>query len=177
VAGYRLIGYENRLLRAEDFDDDAKDAGEIGAGHTVTALYEVVPAGVPLPLERPAIELKYQEKQKLSPAADSGELLTVKLRYKEPEGETSRLVSQAVPSNVGAGRGSERLRFAAAVAAFGMLLRESEHRGQADWPMVLELAQGARGRDEAGYRAEFVSLAQSAARLQAPRQAAGQVSR
>jgi Ca-activated chloride channel family protein len=177
VAGYRLIGYENRLLRAEDFDDDAKDAGEIGAGHTVTALYEVVPAGLPLPLERPAIALKYQEAPRSSAAAAADELLTVKLRYKDPEGSASRLLSRAVSARVAAGRGSERVRFAASVAAFGMLLRESEHRGQADWPMVIELAQGARGRDETGYRAEFVTLAQSAARLSTPRQAVGQVSR
>ena len=160
VAGYRLVGYENRMLRAEDFADDRKDAGEIGAGHTVTALYEVVPAG--LPLDGPgAPPLKYQQPPALSPASTSGELLTVKLRYKDPEGSESRLLATTVASE--AGRASERLRFASAVAAFGMLLRESEHRGRADWPMVLELAREGRGRDAEGYRAEFLDLAPSAA--------------
>jgi Ca-activated chloride channel family protein len=176
VAGYRLVGYENRMLRAEDFADDRKDAGEIGAGHTVTALYEVVPAG--LPLERPGMEpLKYQQPPPLSPAARSGELMTVKLRYKEPAGEASRLVSTTVGPAQETAHGSERLRFAAAVAAFGMLLRESEHRGRADWPMVLELAREARGSDASGYRAEFLELAKRAAELSAPRHARGQVSR
>jgi Ca-activated chloride channel family protein len=173
VAGYRLIGYENRLLRAEDFDDDAKDAGEIGAGHTVTALYEVVPAG--LPLDRPGVPLKYQAPA-LSSAAGSGEVMTVKLRYKQPEGDTSRLLSRAVVARE-AGRGSERLRFAAAVAAFGMLLRESEHRGRADWAMVRELATETRGRDEAGYRGEFLALVESASALAGTQKVTGQLSR
>jgi len=170
VAGYRLVGYENRLLRAEDFDDDRKDAGEIGAGHTVTALYEVVPAGLPLPGST-APALKYQQAPALSPAAASDELLTVKLRYKEPEGVASRLLATTVAATRGDSRGSDRVRFAAAVAAFGMLLRESEHRGAADWPMVLGLAEAAKGPDAEGYRAEFLDLARTAAELQAPRQA------
>ncbi len=171
VAGYRLVGYENRLLRAEGFADDRKDAGEIGAGHTVTALYEVVPAG--LPLDQPGIgPLKYQQPPVLSPASTSGELMTLKLRYKQPEGDTSRLIATTVgPANETGGRGSARLRFAAAVAAFGLLLRESEHRGQASWPMVLDLAQEARGNDPEGYRAEFLELAKRAAELAGPRQA------
>jgi Ca-activated chloride channel family protein len=170
VAGYRLVGYENRLLRAEDFDDDRKDAGEIGAGHTVTALYEVVPAGLPLDAKG-AGPLKYQQPPALSPAATSDELLTLKLRYKEPEGDVSRLLTSTVASSQETARGSERLRFAAAVAAFGLLLRESDHRGQATWPMVLELARAGQGEDREGYRAEFVKLASRAAELQAPRQA------
>jgi Ca-activated chloride channel family protein len=170
VAGYRLVGYENRMLRAEDFADDRKDAGEIGAGHTVTALYEVVPAG--LPLDRPgAGPLKYQQAPALTPASTSGELLTVKLRYKDPEGSESHLLATTVTPVSEAGRASERLRFASAVAAFGMLLRESEHRGQADWPMVLELAREAKGRDAEGYRAEFLELARKAAALAGPRHA------
>ena len=168
VVGYRLVGYENRMLRAEDFADDSKDAGEIGAGHTVTALYEVVPAGIPL--DRPgASPLKYQQAPSPSPASSSGELLTVKLRYKDPEGSESRLLATTVASEPG--RASERLRFASAVAAFGMLLRESEHRGRADWPMVLELAREGRGRDAEGYRAEFLDLARRAAELARPQQA------
>ena len=169
VAGYRLIGYENRLLRAEDFNDDTKDAGEIGAGHTVTALYEVVPAG--LPLDRPGIALKYQQPPALSSAAAGDELMTVKLRYKQPEGDASRLVSTAVAARGGDERGTERLRFAAAVAAFGMLLRESEHRGAADWPLVLELARAGSGDDAQGYRSEFLDLATRAAELSGPRRA------
>jgi Ca-activated chloride channel family protein len=170
VAGYRLVGYENRLLRAEDFDDDQKDAGEIGAGHTVTALYEVVPAGLPLDAKG-AGTLKYQQPPALSPAATSDELLTLKLRYKEPEGDVSRLLTSTVAASQETARGSERLRFAAAVAAFGLLLRESDHRGRATWPMVLELARSGQGDDREGYRTEFVKLASRAAELQAPRQA------
>ena len=170
VAGYRLVGYENRLLRAEDFDDDRKDAGEIGAGHTVTALYEVVPVGLPLDAKG-AGPLKYQQPPALSAAATSDELLTLKLRYKEPEGDVSRLLTSTVASSQETARGSERLRFAAAVAAFGLLLRESDHRGRATWPMVLELARSGQGDDREGYRTEFVKLASRAAELQAPRQA------
>ncbi len=170
VAGYRLLGYENRMLRAQDFADDRKDAGEIGAGHTVTALYEVVPAG--LPLDRPgAGPLKYQQPQALAPASASGELMTVKLRYKEPEGSESRLLAASVVRASATGPASERLRFASAVAAFGMLLRESEHRGRADWPLVLELARESKGRDAEGYRAEFLDLAEKAARLAGARHA------
>ena len=170
VAGYRLVGYENRLLRAEDFDDDRKDAGEIGAGHTVTALYEVVPAGLPLDAKATG-PLKYQQPPVLAPAATSDELLTLKLRYKEPEGDVSRLLTSTVASGQETARGSERLRFAAAVAAFGLLLRESDHRGRATWPMVLELARSGQGDDREGYRTEFLKLASRAAELQAPRQA------
>jgi Ca-activated chloride channel homolog len=170
VAGYRLVGYENRLLRAEDFDDDKKDAGEIGAGHTVTALYEVVPAGLPLDTKAPG-PLKYQQPPALSSAAASDELLTLKLRYKEPEGDASRLLTSTVGAAQQTAGGSERLRFAAAVAAFGLLLRESEYRGQASWPLVLELARSTRTDDADGYRGEFLKLASRAAELQAPRQA------
>src|SRR4029453_6813362 len=170
VAGYRVGGYGNRLLRAEDFDDDRKDAGEIGAGHTVTALYEVVPAGLPLDAKGTG-PLKYQQPPALSPAATSDELLTLKLRYKEPEGDVSRLLTSTVASSQETARGSERLRFAAAVAAFGPLLRGSDHRGRAPWPMVLELARSVQGDDREGYRTEFVTLASRAAELQAPRQA------
>jgi Ca-activated chloride channel family protein len=127
-----------------------------------------VPAG--LPLDGPgAPALKYQQPPALSPASTSGELLTVKLRYKDPEGSESRLLATTVAGE--AGRASERMRFASAVAAFGMLLRESEHRGRADWPMVLELARQGRGKDAEGYRAEFLDLARRAADLSGARQA------
>jgi Ca-activated chloride channel family protein len=169
VAAYRLVGYENRLLRAEDFADDGKDAGDIGAGHTVTALYEIVPRGVATSL--PGVEPpRYRQPASLSGAAASEELMTVKLRYKEPDGETSRLLSVAVRD--GGARASEDLRFAAAVAEFGLLLRESEHRGGATWAQARELAEGARGRDAGGYRAAFLDLVRRAEELSSPRQAA-----
>ena len=169
VAAYRLIGYENRLLRAEDFADDGKDAGEIGAGHTVTALYEIVPAGVTIDL--PGVSaLRYQRRAPLSDASASDELMTVKLRYKEPGGETSRLLARAVGD--AASPASEDLRFAAAVAEFGMLLRESEHRGGASWAQVRQLAETARGHDAGGYREGFLDLVRRAEALSSPRRAA-----
>jgi Ca-activated chloride channel family protein len=143
-------------LRSEEFADDKKDAGEIGAGHSVTALYEVVPKGVAIDL--PAVDpLKYQRPAAAAPSAAGGELMTVKLRYKEPAGEVSRLLSQAVLDRASASP-SANLRFSAAVAAFGMLLRDSEYKGQASWSQVRELAAGARGSDANGYRAEFLEL-------------------
>ena len=165
VAAYRLIGYENRALRAQDFADDQKDAGEIGAGHSVTALYEVVPKGVPIAL--PAVDpLKYQRPAAASPQAGGDELMTVKLRYKEPSGEESRLLSQAVLDRPSVSP-SANLRFSAAVAAFGMLLRDSEYKGQASWSQVRELAAAARGSDANGYRAEFLDLVRRAEGLTA----------
>jgi Ca-activated chloride channel family protein len=169
VAAYRLVGYENRLLRAEDFADDRKDAGEIGAGHTVTALYEIVPAGVATSL--PGVDpLRYQQPAPLEGAATGDELMSVKLRYKRPDGDTSRLVGTTVrdvpaPS-------SENVRFAAAVAEFAMLLRDSEHKGGSSWTQVRKLAEGARGRDPGGYREAFRALVRRAEALSTPRQAA-----
>jgi Ca-activated chloride channel family protein len=158
VSAYRLIGYENRLLRNEDFNNDKKDAGEIGAGHTVTALYEIVPPGVKLDV--PGVDaLKYQ--QPSTPRADtSGELMTVKLRYKQPDGDTSRFISVSMPE--GNGSMTDNVGFASAVAAFGMLLRKSEHRGTASYADAIALARRHRGRDESGYRAEFVRLVELA---------------
>ena len=154
VESYRLIGYENRMLRKEDFDDDRKDAGEIGAGHSVTALYEVVPTG-----SREGVTandpLRYQ-----SAAATTGphdELLYVKLRYKLPDAKTSRWLDHPVPVSRPT-QASSDLRFAASVAAFGMILRDSEYRGSATLEQVIELARGALGEDAGGYRSEFVKL-------------------
>ncbi|MDY0168598.1 MAG: VWA domain-containing protein [Thermoguttaceae bacterium] len=159
VGAYRLIGYENRLLRAEDFHDDKKDAGEIGAGHTVTALYELVPAGkeMNLPL---ADASKYHETGGPSTAAASGELFTIKLRYKHPQEDTSELLSFPV-SDAGKSlaEASGDFQFAAAVAGLGMLLRDSEHKGTASYDLVLELAAAGLGSDAGGYRAEFLQLA------------------
>jgi Ca-activated chloride channel family protein len=163
AAGYRLIGYENRLLRAQDFNDDKKDAGEIGAGHTVTALYEVVPAGKAVDAAN-VDALKYQHATQPAPAAGNGELLTLKLRYKEPDGETSKLLTIPVVDGRSASA-SEDFRFAAAVAAFGMLLRDSPHKGKATYDSVLELAEEGRGKDESGYRKEFLDLVKKAKEL------------
>ncbi|MEE8468424.1 MAG: VWA domain-containing protein [Planctomycetota bacterium] len=165
VRAYRLIGYENRMLAATDFDDDKKDAGEIGAGHTVTALYEVVPTGVPLTLGVEASKYVAQEVEP-TPAAGSGELLTVRLRYKLPDAETSTRFDVPLTD---AGQGFEALssdtRFAAAVAAFGMVLRDSGHRGSATLEAVQAWALAALGQDPRGYRAEFCDLVGQAQRL------------
>ena len=164
VSEYRLIGYENRVLRAEDFNDDKKDAGEIGAGHTVTAFYELIPAGGSL--SGKVDPLKYQQPVQPSEASGTGELLTVKLRYKEPAGDTSKLLSIAVKDKDNTvENASQDFRFASAVAAFGMLLRDSPHKGNADYEEVIRLALSAKGSDEYGYRAECVSLMRNAASL------------
>ncbi len=165
VHAYRLIGYENRMLEHQDFADDTKDAGEIGAGHTVTALYQVVPAGVDL--EVPGIEpLRYQQPADLAAAADSGELLFVKLRYKLPDGDESTLVSLPVTDEglpfIAA---SEDLTLAAGVAAFGMLLRDSRYKGEASFDLASELASLGAAYDPNGYRAELVELVAAAREL------------
>ena len=163
VSAYRLVGYENRLLAAEDFNDDKKDAGELGAGHTVTALYEVVPVGVAFDT-RPVDPLKYQEVQKPAPAASSAELLTVKLRYKNPGAWASTLLERALHDDP-QGVENDNVKFSAAVAAFGMLLRNSEYKGGATFDMVLELARESRGLDPHGDRAEFLKLVETAKSL------------
>jgi Ca-activated chloride channel family protein len=168
VAAYRLIGYENRVLAAEDFNDDTKDAGEIGAGHSVTALYEIVPAGVAVTL--PSVDpLKYQAPRGAAAEAKSDELLTVKLRYKQPDGDVSRLLSVALKDGR-TDRLSSNARFAAAVAGFGMLLRDSEHKGSLTWAQVLELAGGATQNDPFGYRSQFRELVRTAEALSGARQ-------
>jgi Ca-activated chloride channel family protein len=170
VAAYRLIGYENRVLAARDFADDRKDAGEIGAGHTVTALYELIPAdsGTSPAGVRP---LKYQQvpDRNLTEAAQSGELLTLRLRYKEPDGRKSRLLEFALADEGRRfGEASPDFQFAAAVAAFGMILRGSQHAGDATLAAVEEYALSGLGDDPQGYRAEFVDLVRRARQL-APR--------
>lgn len=169
VAAYRLIGYENRLLAQADFTDDRKDAGEIGAGHAVTALYELAPAGKSAK-EADAGELKYQRPPQplLKAAADSGEVLTLKLRYKAPAAETSReLEFVATDPGKRYGQAGTDFKFAAAVAAFGMLLRGSPHAGDANYDAVLELAGEGLGSDPQGYRTEFVELVRKAKALSA----------
>ncbi len=167
VAAYRLIGYENRILAAEDFNNDRKDAGEIGAGHTVTALYEIVPAGSDLPGATPQVDdLKYQAQPEAAPVTDNGELLTLKLRYKQPEGATSQLLEfPLVDGSRPFGEADRDFQFAAAVAAFGMKLRGSQHAGTISWPAILEIAQSACGADDGGYRTEFVELVRLATGL------------
>ena len=160
VKSYRLIGYENRLLADRDFNDDTKDAGEMGAGHSVTALYEIVPVDGDAEDDRAVDPLKYQRR---SQAAGSSDWLTVKIRYKRPQAETSRLIERVV--RIEAGEPSADFRFASSVAEFGMLLRDSEYKGQASYSDVLSRARGARGADEEGYRAEFLRLVEMAATL------------
>ncbi|MDE0358907.1 MAG: von Willebrand factor type A domain-containing protein [Gammaproteobacteria bacterium] len=156
VQAYRLIGYENRALRAEDFADDRKDAGELGAGHTVTALYEIVPSGIDGPDLADTPPLRYRDRADVTGRAASGELGFVQLRYKRPDDSKSVLVQQAFLDRGGDGSGD--MRFAASVAGFGMLLRESAYAGDYALGDVLELARGSLGDDEEGYRREFVRL-------------------
>jgi Ca-activated chloride channel homolog len=165
VAAYRLIGYENRRLAARDFNDDSKDAGELGAGHSVTALYELVPAGVDF--EPGAVDaLKYQTPSR--PAAGRGaELCTIKLRYKAPSSEQSRLLEHVVASTERAlDHTSPAFRFSAGVAVFGMMLRQSDARGSASFALARRLAEGALEADPYGYRREFISLVDTALALQ-----------
>ncbi|MCG3172977.1 MAG: hypothetical protein GMKNLPBB_01149 [Myxococcota bacterium] len=165
IAGYRLIGYENRMLAARDFNDDRKDAGEIGAGHAVVALYELVPAGAPV--QPDTDPLKYQKPGSPTGAVHANELLTLKLRYKQPDGGSSKLLSRTVTDvNQAWESAPENLRFAAAVASFGMVLRASPHKGGVTLDQVRAWADRARTHDPEGYRAEFVrmvSLAQAIA--------------
>jgi Ca-activated chloride channel homolog len=163
VAGYRLLGYENRLLANRDFDDDRKDAGEIGAGHTVTAIYEIVPAGEKI--DNDGIELKYSKVEPGDTRFNS-ELLSVKLRYKEPKEDESKLLTVGMMDNAQNIAGaSENLKFAASVVEFGLLLRDSRYKGGANIGSVVELANSARGNDLNGYRGEFVDLVGQAKRL------------
>lgn len=164
VKAYRLVGYENRMLAAKDFNDDVKDAGELGAGHSVTALYEIIPADAG-PGKSRVDPLKYQSSgnhPELYTATTSGEIMNVKLRYKHPQQDQSRLIVHPVQDrDVMMGQASNNLRFAAAVAEWGMLLRNSRYKGGADFENVLALARDARGEDLDGKRAEFINLVSS----------------
>ncbi len=165
VQAYRLLGYENRMLATRDFNDDTKDAGEIGAGHSVTALYELIPVGVPmeLPIES---ELRYQQPRAEDSRAFSNELLNVALRYKKPDEDTSKLFSTPVPdANVNFTELSNDTRWAASVAAFGMLLRGSQHSGNASLSDVTRWAAESLGDDPGGYRAQFIGLVGKARQL------------
>ena len=158
VASYRLIGYENRLLKKEDFNDDKKDAGEIGAGHTVTALYEIIPAKEKGEASS-AYELKYQKTTIKGEARDTDEILTVSIRYKDPDGDTSKLVSTLLRGeSLELKRTSDNFRFSAAVAMFAMILRDSEFKGDSSLEGVRKLARSALGDDPFTYRAEFLQI-------------------
>lgn len=161
VQAYRLIGYENRKLNDEDFNNDRKDAGELGSGHTVTALYEIIPTGVKSDFY--AIdELKYQPGKSWSAAKNSNEWLTIKLRYKKPDDSKSQLMVQTLTgAGISLDQASDDFRWAASVAAFGMLLRESQYTGDWNYGQVIRLAEGARGADKEGYRSEFINLVKS----------------
>ena len=163
VQAYRLIGYESRLLKEEDFNNDAKDAGEMGAGHTVTAFYEVVPAGVESNFANKVDDLKYQKKVKpaLQPVTGSKELLTVKLRYKAPDEDISKRVELPLVDDRGNNVSSD-FRFAAAVTMFGQLLRDSDFKGDATYAQVVAMAKTALDNDERGYRREFLRLVETA---------------
>lgn len=162
VQAYRLVGYESRLLNKEDFNDDTKDAGEMGAGHRVTAFYEVVPVGVNSPLTGSVDPLKYQETQTFTNPLFTGspELLTVKLRYKEPNGNVSKKIEHPLIDRQN-DQVSSDFRFASAVAMFGQLLRNSDYKGDASYNKVVTLAKGALNNDEQGYRREFIRLVES----------------
>ncbi|WGQ08039.1 von Willebrand factor type A domain-containing protein [Pedobacter gandavensis] len=166
VQAYRLIGYENRLLADEDFNNDRKDAGDMGAGHTVTAFYEVIPFGVKSGFTPFIDPLKYQKYEVIASNNGSPEMLMVKLRYKQPDGHQSKLLQKAVlDTNSPFDKASEHFRFAAAVAEFGLLLRQSEYKRDANYEQVIRMAQAAKGKDTEGYRAEFINLVKSAALL------------
>ena len=157
VQAYRLIGYENRLLRNEDFADDKKDAGDMGAGHSVTALYEVIPSGVKPDVEvRTPPSLRYQEERTSTRAGKGDELLFVNVRYKPPTDSVSRLLQHPVPNRVTTA--DDDLRFALAVAGYGMLLRDSPYKGRFTYEDARSMASAARGADPEGYRAGFVAL-------------------
>ncbi|NOQ70587.1 MAG: DUF3520 domain-containing protein [Crocinitomix sp.] len=163
VESYRLIGYENRLLNEEDFNDDKKDAGEIGAGHSVTALYEVVMKGEGDGTNPTVDPLRYQDDNPTDSRKYGNELLTVKFRYKAPDGDESKLLERNLKNKVTDwSKLSDNYKFSAAVAGFGMLLRESEYKGTLNFDAILKLAKEGKGDDQNGYRAEFLRLVDAA---------------
>lgn len=165
VGSYRLLGYENRLLKDQDFNDDKKDAGDMGSGHTVTALYEIAPVGKDIGV--PGVDpLRYQTKPAPADAANSFELMTVKVRYKDPGAEKSKLLTQPVADvRPKISDTSADFRFASAVAEFALILRDSTYKGTANLANVIDQARGSLGRDANGHRAGFVQMAEAARRL------------
>ncbi|MFD2863571.1 vWA domain-containing protein [Mucilaginibacter antarcticus] len=162
VQAYRLLGYENRLMAKEDFNNDTKLGGDMGVNHTVTALYEIIPVGVKDDFMGTVDPLKYQQTQKQAQPNGSTDIMTVKFRYKEPDGEKSRLQQVVVNArSVAINSASEDMRFAASVAGYGMLLRNSAFKQNTNFEDLIKLAKGAKGKDDNGYRAEFIRLAES----------------
>lgn len=158
VEAYRLIGYENRLLNKEDFNDDTKDAGEIGNAHVVTALYEIIPAGSKSKFAGLVDDLKYQE-QKKSVGVKNNEMATVKFRYKKPdETRSQRIVTSITPKVSSLIKQSSDVQFSLAVAQFGMLLRESAYAVEGSYDQIVTMAKSAKGEDQGGYRSEFIRL-------------------
>jgi Ca-activated chloride channel family protein len=167
VQGYRLIGYENRVMAAEDFNDDKKDAGELGSGHTVTALYEIIPVGIKSDFIKAVDPLKYQPTKNDAPvSSNTEEIMTIKLRYKKPDADVSKLITHPViDTHADLVKTSDNFRFSAAVASFGMMLRNSEYKQMSSWQQVISLAKAAKGADVNGYREEFIRLVQAASSM------------
>jgi Ca-activated chloride channel homolog len=159
IKAYRLVGYENRLLKKEDFNNDQKDAGELGAGHSVTALYEIITTDSKEALNTKVDDLKYSQTTVNKNATASNELMTVKFRYKNPKDTVSKLIVQTLADkSVSLENTSENFRFSAAVAEFGMMLRDSKFKAASSFAQIIEMANNSKGKDEEGYRAEFVKL-------------------
>ena len=168
VAGYRLIGYEDRLLNKEDFNDDKKDAGELGSGHTVTALYEIIPSGVTSEFLKDVDPLKYQNNNSKTTSSFNDEMLTVKFRYKSPGNDNSELIVHSViDKKTDINNASDNFRFATSVACFAMLLRNSKYKGNSNYGQVIRMANSSLGKDAEGYRIEFISLVKKAEKLTA----------
>lgn len=162
VQGYRLVGYENRVLNNEDFKDDKKDAGDMGSGHTVTIMYEIIPVGVVSKYMRDANDLKYQSPIHTE-ATYTDELATIKFRYKQPDGDKSKEMVQTIKDiTTNLVSASENSRFSTSVAMFGMLLRDSRYKGTSSYEGVLAIAEASRSFDKEGYRAEFIRLVKAA---------------
>lgn len=165
VSAYRLIGYENRMLQKEDFNNDKIDAGELGSGHTVTALYEIVPVGSDSPYIGQVDDLKYQKKEKIV-GTENGELATIKLRYKKPDGDKSKKIVDTIkPSETDISQSAEHVRFAVSVAHFGLALRESEYLETYSIVDAISLAERSQSYDPEGYRAECIRLMKAAQHL------------
>lgn len=166
VRGYRLIGYENRILNDEDFNDDTKDAGDVGSGHSVTAIYEIIPAKGSEEMPAPPVDpLKYQQKVVMENPSLSEEVATVKIRYKAPDEDVSVLRTSVVSQASSDDEQSTDFKFVCAVVQYGMLLRNSEHKGESSFKSALALAKEGKGEDEAGYRGEFIRLVSLADKL------------
>jgi Ca-activated chloride channel family protein len=164
VQAYRLLGYEDRLMAKEDFNNDTKVAGDLGVGHTVTALYEIIPVGVKDSFTNSVDPLKYQKPAETKVANTSTEIMTVKFRYKDPESEVSKLEAVTVNDKPET-KTSDDFRFAAAVAEYGMLLRNSRFKQNSQFDQLIAMAKSAKGKDDEGYRAEFIRLAESTKNL------------